>query len=100
MNEPSAAATEATPEAPPADVGEAHIDLMEGFDARSVESWEASAAAVVNKPRGEGRQLSVEDAVDSLRTRTLDDYRVEPLYTGASSPSVPLEAPGDRKSVV
>lgn len=95
MNEPSAAATEATPEAPPADVGEARIDLMEGFDARSVESWEASAAAVVNKPRGEGRQLSVEDAVDSLRTRTLDDYRVEPLYTGASSPSVPLEAPGE-----
>ncbi|WP_462416915.1 methylmalonyl-CoA mutase family protein [Kytococcus sp. Marseille-QA3725] len=79
---------------PPSDVGEAHIDLMEGFAPASVESWEASAAAVVNKPRPEDRRLEADAALDTLRTKTLDDYRIEPLYTGASAPSVPVEAPG------
>lgn len=82
-------------QAPPADVGEAHIDLMEGFDPVSVESWEASAAAVVNKPRPEGKQLGAEEAVASLRTRTLDDYAVEPLYTAATAPGLPAAAPGE-----
>ncbi|WP_374927915.1 methylmalonyl-CoA mutase family protein [Kytococcus sedentarius] len=81
--------------APPADVGEAHIDLMEGFDPASLESWEVSAAKVVNKPRPEDRQLEVQEAVDTLRTRTLDDYAIEPLYTAATAPGLPAAAPGE-----
>ena len=34
-------------------------------------------------------------AVASLRTRTLDDYAVEPLYTAATAPGLPAAAPGE-----
>lgn len=89
-------APDTTPEtAPPADPGEAHIALAAGFAARTLDQWRASAAGVVNKARPADRQLAVEDAIEALRTRTLDDYRVEPLYTAETAPGLPAEEPGE-----
>ncbi|SNC63360.1 heterodimeric methylmalonyl-CoA mutase small subunit [Kytococcus aerolatus] len=81
--------------APPADVGEARIALAEGFEPRTLEQWTESAAKVVNRGRPEDRQLDLEAALDVLRTRTLDDFVVEPLYDEGTAPSMPTEAPGE-----
>lgn len=77
--------------------------LAGDFDAPSLEQWAAEVAKVLNKGRPEGKQLTAEQAVDRLRTRTVDGLVVEPIYTrqdAAGELGAPAAAPFTRGTTI
>lgn len=80
-----------------------NLVLAGDFDAPSYDQWAAEVAKVLNKGRPEGRQLSAEQAIERLRTKTVDGLVVEPIYTQADSTGelgVPAAGPYDRGTTV
>ncbi|MFP5416624.1 MAG: methylmalonyl-CoA mutase small subunit [Actinomycetes bacterium] len=69
------------------------LTLAGDFPPASDEAWQAEVLKVLNRGRPEGKQLSVEQGLKRLRTTTLDDIPVEPLYV-ASPDHAPLGYPG------
>ncbi|HQY98542.1 MAG TPA: methylmalonyl-CoA mutase subunit beta, partial [Propionicimonas sp.] len=65
--------------------------LAGDFATPTREDWEKEVLKVLNRRRPEGKELSIEQAMKRLRTVTVDNLTIEPLYT--DSP-VPLGHPG------
>lgn len=55
--------------------------LAGDFDAPSFEQWAGEVAKVLNRGRPEDKRLTAEQAVDRLRTKTVDGLVIEPIYT-------------------
>ncbi len=45
------------------------------------EDWDAEVLKVLNRRRPEGKELTIDQAMARLRTRTVDGLTIEPLYT-------------------
>ncbi|WP_130011421.1 methylmalonyl-CoA mutase family protein [Serinicoccus sediminis] len=56
------------------------LDLASSFPEVTREQWEEQAVRVLNRRRPADRQLSAEQCLDALRTRTVDGLTIEPLY--------------------
>ncbi|MFK5690791.1 methylmalonyl-CoA mutase small subunit [Ornithinimicrobium sp. LYQ92] len=69
--QPAEAVVEAMPEV---------LRLGADFPAPTREQWEAQVARTLNRRRPPDRQLDLEQCLESLRTRTVDGLRIEPLY--------------------
>ena len=69
------------------------IRLAEGFDPASTQEWRELVAAVVNKARPEDRQLTPEQAEETLRSHLVGDLTIDPLYRRPEEPT-PLGLPG------
>ena len=67
------------------------------FPAASREQWEEAVLKVLNRGRPEGRELSLDAAMDRLRTTTVDGLEIEPLYVPDGRPlGYPGVMPFDR----
>lgn len=51
------------------------------FSAPSRADWEREVLKVLNRKRPEGKEFSIEQAMQRLRTTTVDGITIEPLYT-------------------
>lgn len=88
---------------PPAGTSSDDLVLAGDFDAPSYEQWAAEVAKVLNKGRPEDKLLSAEQAIDRLRTKTVDGLVVEPIYTKADAIGdlgTPAAAPFTRGTTV
>ncbi|WP_298886790.1 methylmalonyl-CoA mutase family protein [uncultured Serinicoccus sp.] len=56
------------------------LALASTFPAATREQWEEQVVRVLNRRRPADRQLSAEQCLDALRTRTVDGLTIEPLY--------------------
>ena len=65
--------------------------LAGDFATPTTEDWEAEVLKVLNRRRPEGKELTIEQAMKRLRTVTVDNLTIEPLYTETD---VPLGHPG------
>ena len=63
------------------DLVPANLVLAGDFAAPSYDQWAAEVAKVLNKGRPEDKLLSPEQAIERLRTKTVDGLVIEPLYT-------------------
>lgn len=55
--------------------------LAGDFAAPTDTAWEAEVVKVLNRGRPPGTELNAENALKRLRTQTIDDITIEPLYT-------------------
>lgn len=55
--------------------------LAGDFAAPTDAQWEAEVLKVLNRGRPPGRELTIEQALQRLRTHTVDGLEIEPLYT-------------------
>ena len=78
---------------PPAGSSEEALVLAGDFDIPTYDQWAAEVAKVLNKGRPEDKLLSADQAIDRLRTHTVDGLTVEPIYTAADAIGE-LGAPG------
>ncbi|HEY3545124.1 MAG TPA: methylmalonyl-CoA mutase small subunit [Propionicimonas sp.] len=60
--------------------------LAGDFATPTREQWEAEVLKVLNRRRPEGKELTIDQALSRLRTRTVDGLTIEPLYTEAVGP--------------
>ncbi|MGA4507539.1 methylmalonyl-CoA mutase small subunit [Propionibacteriaceae bacterium G1746] len=60
--------------------------LAGDFPVPTDEQWQAEVLKVLNRGRPEGKQLTVDQALERLRTRTVDGLVIEPLYTREDGP--------------
>jgi methylmalonyl-CoA mutase len=67
------------------------LQLAGDFATPSREDWEVEVLKVLNRRRPEGKELTIEQAMKRLRTVTVDQLTIEPLYTETD---VPLGHPG------
>ena len=67
------------------------LQLAGDFAAPTREDWEVEVLKVLNRRRPEGKELTIDQAMSRLRTRTVDGLTIEPLYTEAAGP---LGVPG------
>src|SRR4051812_6860171 len=67
------------------------LQLAGDFAAPTREDWETEVLKVLNRRRPEGKELTIEQAMSRLRTKTVDGLTIEPLYT---DPVGPLGLPG------
>ncbi len=67
------------------------LQLAGDFATPTREDWEVEVLKVLNRRRPEGKELTIEQAMKRLRTITVDDLTIEPLYTESN---VPLGHPG------
>ena len=67
--------------------------LAGDFDIPTHDQWAAEVAKVLNKGRPENKLLSADQALDRLRTHTVDSLTIEPIYTVADAIGE-LGAPG------
>ena len=65
--------------------------LAGDFAAPTRQEWEAEVLKILNRRRPEGKELTIDQALSRLRTRTVDGLTIEPLYT---DPVAPLGLPG------
>jgi methylmalonyl-CoA mutase len=65
--------------------------LAGDFATPTREDWEVEVLKVLNRRRPEGKELTIEQAMKRLRTITVDNLTIEPLYTETD---VPLGHPG------
>ncbi|MFZ0530674.1 MAG: methylmalonyl-CoA mutase small subunit [Propionicimonas sp.] len=65
--------------------------LAGDFATPTREEWEKEVLKVLNRRRPEGKELTIDQALTRLRTRTVDGLTIEPLYT---EPVGPLGLPG------
>jgi methylmalonyl-CoA mutase len=73
------------------------LQLASDFATPSQEDWEAEVLKVLNRRRPEGKELSIEQAMNRLRTVTVDGLTIEPLYTRTDEPlGYPAVAPFTR----
>ncbi len=63
------------------DVAPEDLVLAGDFDTPTFEQWADEVAKVLNKGRPEDKLLSAEQAIDRLRTQTVDGLVIEPIYT-------------------
>lgn len=88
---------------PPAGPSTDDLVLAGDFDSPSFEQWADEVAKVLNKGRPEDKLLSAEQAIDRLRTRTVDGLVIEPVYTKADeigALGAPAAAPFARGTTV
>ncbi|MGI5952264.1 MAG: methylmalonyl-CoA mutase small subunit [Brooklawnia sp.] len=64
-------------------VGNSPEDLVLAgdFDSPTMDMWADEVAKVLNRGRPEDKLLSAEQAIDRLRTKTVDGLVIEPIYT-------------------
>lgn len=55
--------------------------LAGDFDTPTQAQWEAEVVKVLNRGRPPGSELTAEQALKRLRSHTIDDFDIEPLYT-------------------
>ncbi|MGC3995934.1 MAG: methylmalonyl-CoA mutase small subunit [Propionicimonas sp.] len=67
------------------------LQLAGDFATPTREDWEVEVLKVLNRRRPEGKELTIEQAMKRLRTTTVDNLTIEPLYTETD---VPLGHPG------
>ncbi|HOC14585.1 MAG TPA: methylmalonyl-CoA mutase small subunit [Propionicimonas sp.] len=67
------------------------LTLAGDFASPTREDWEVEVLKVLNRRRPEGKELTIEQAMKRLRTVTVDNLTIEPLYTDTD---VPLGHPG------
>jgi len=67
------------------------LTLAGDFATPTAEDWESEVLKVLNRRRPEGKELTIEQAMKRLRTVTVDNLTIEPLYTETD---VPLGHPG------
>ncbi len=67
------------------------LQLAGDFATPTRDDWEAEVLKVLNRRRPEGKELTIEQAMKRLRTITVDNLTIEPLYTQTE---VPLGHPG------
>ena len=60
--------------------------LADGFATPTRGDWEAEVLKILNRRRPEGKELNLDQAMDRLRTTTVDGLRIEPLYTEHDAP--------------
>ena len=65
--------------------------LAGDFATPTRQEWEAEVLKILNRRRPEGKELTIDQAMSRLRTRTVDGLTIEPLYT---EPVAPLGLPG------
>ena len=63
---------------------ESPLTLAGDFASPSRQDWEAEVLKVLNRRRPEGKELSIEQAMKRLTTKTVDDLVIDPLYTKES----------------
>lgn len=59
--------------------------LADGFATPTQGDWEAEVLKILNRRRPEGKELNLDQAMERLRTTTVDGLTIEPLYTGPGS---------------
>ena len=67
------------------------LQLAGDFATPTREDWEVEVLKVLNRRRPEGKELTIGQAMKRLRTITVDDLTIEPLYTESN---VPVGHPG------
>lgn len=67
------------------------LQLAGDFATPTRADWEVEVLKVLNRRRPEGKELTIDQAMTRLRTKTVDGLDIEPLYTETS---VPLGHPG------
>ena len=60
--------------------------LADGFATPTPGDWEAEVLKILNRRRPEGKELNLDQAMDRLRTTTVDGLKIEPLYTEHDAP--------------
>ena len=65
---------------------ESPLTLAGDFASPSRQDWEAEVLKVLNRRRPEGKELSIEQAMKRLTTKTVDELVIDPLYTKADRP--------------
>lgn len=70
---------------------DAPLMLAGDFAMPTRHEWEAEVLKILNRRRPEGKELTIDQALTRLRTRTVDGLTIEPLYT---DPVAPLGLPG------
>ncbi len=70
------------------------IPLAGDFDPPSREVWEAEVLKVLNRGRPPGKEIGLDKALARLRTVTVDDLSIEPIYTLPEGGTPPLGHPG------
>ena len=90
---------------PTASAGAPSDDLVLAgdFDTPSYEQWADEVAKVLNKGRPEDKLLSADQAIERLRSKSVDGLVVEPIYTRNDvdgSLGVPAAAPFTRGTTV
>ena len=60
--------------------------LAGDFATPTRQEWEAEVLKILNRRRPEGKELSIDQALSRLRTRTVDGLTIEPVYTDAVAP--------------
>lgn len=56
------------------------VALAADFETPTREQWEAEVLKVLNRKRPPGTELTIDKAMERLRTRTVDGLVIEPLY--------------------
>lgn len=77
--------------------------LAGDFEAPSYEQWAIEVAKVMNRGRPEDKQLTAEQAVSRLQTKTVDGLVIEPIYTindAIGDLGVPTASPYTRGTTV
>ena len=62
------------------------LQLAGDFAVPTRQDWEAEVLKVLNRRRPEGKELSIDQALQRLRTTTVDGIAIEPLYTESDAP--------------
>lgn len=65
---------------------ETPLQLAGDFAVPTRQDWEAEVLKVLNRKRPEGKELSIDQALQRLRTTTVDGVGIEPLYTESDAP--------------
>ncbi|MGL5405875.1 MAG: methylmalonyl-CoA mutase small subunit [Propionibacteriaceae bacterium] len=73
-------------ESPEAPLSVQELPLAADFAEPTQAQWEKEVLKVLNKGRPEGKELSVEQGMERLRTKTVDGLTIEPLYTRENAP--------------
>lgn len=61
------------------------LSLAQSFPQVGRREWEEQVVRVLNRRRPADRQLSVEQCLEALRTRTVEGLQIEPVYSPARS---------------